>query len=468
VPSYGAYLGTNGGKHGGGTDFAAFEELTGKFHPLQRIYLRAWDSPLPNALIDKAFDTQHIPVISIKPNLRDGTRLRFTDITAGRQDDRLIAISHYLRDKRRPAFFVFLHEPEDQIRDNLYGDATEYRAAVRHLVQVLRAQGASNVSHMMILTDYTYDGHNGGPEQFFAGADVLDWVGSDLYNWLDCANQHRVWRSFAEWAATSLAFARRVNLPLMIGEYSSNEDPTNPNHKAEWFRSIPAELARMPEVKALVHFQVEPGICNFWVDSSSQSLAGYREMVRSPYFAPRFEPAVHIESPAANSSVGGITPVTVSASDADGVKSVTLSVDGKPLGTDTAAPYSFSWDTQTLPPGQHELTATAIDNTGLRASDQIRVTVRDTTLPTVKFVSPADGAYITGTTFNVDAKVSDNVGVESVNLRVNGTFYRTLPSGPYHLTVPASKLHPGENKLELRARDASTDAYSSSTITVWR
>jgi hypothetical protein len=163
-------------------------------------------------------------------------------------------------------------------------------------------------------------------------------------------------------------------------------------------------------VKALVHFQAASGGCNFWVDSTSQSLAGYRDMVKSPHFVPRFVPSVHIDAPAANSSVGGVIPVQVSAQDADGVSSVTLAVDGKPLATDTAAPYFFSWNTQTLPPGPHELTATALDTTGSRGVDRIQVTVRDTMLPTVKFAAPADCTRITSTTFNIDVKASNNVG----------------------------------------------------------
>jgi hypothetical protein len=34
--------------------------------------------------------------------------------------------------------------------------------------------------------------------------------------------------------------------------------------------------------------------------------------------------------------------------------------------------------------------------------------------------------------------------------------------------VPASTLHAGQNKLKVRARDASNTGYGSSTISVWR
>ncbi len=75
-------------------------------------------------------------------------------------------------------------------------------------------------------------------------------------------------------------------------------------------------------------------------------------------------PAVDIVSPTDDAEVSGQLDVTASASDASGVLSVDLSVDGVSQGSDAASPYSYAVDTSALSDGQHTLTATAVDTAG--------------------------------------------------------------------------------------------------------
>jgi peptidoglycan/xylan/chitin deacetylase (PgdA/CDA1 family) len=72
---------------------------------------------------------------------------------------------------------------------------------------------------------------------------------------------------------------------------------------------------------------------------------------------------------------GGLVTLTASASDAaSGVARVTFVADGAQLGTDTTAPYQFSWSTRKM--GQHTITATAYDVAGNSAvSAPVTVTV---------------------------------------------------------------------------------------------
>ena len=76
-------------------------------------------------------------------------------------------------------------------------------------------------------------------------------------------------------------------------------------------------------------------------------------------------PAVSLTAPAAGASLANTVTVTATASDDVGVQSVQLKLDGQDLGAaDTAAPYSFSWDTKTATDGFHTLTAVARDASG--------------------------------------------------------------------------------------------------------
>ncbi len=87
-------------------------------------------------------------------------------------------------------------------------------------------------------------------------------------------------------------------------------------------------------------------------------------------------------------SVSGTQILTANASDTQsGIASVQFLVDGKPLATVTAAPYSFSWNTTSVSPIQHTLTAIATDGAGKTAtSAPVTVTVLDTP-PTVSLAS---------------------------------------------------------------------------------
>src|SRR5262245_1535706 len=86
-------------------------------------------------------------------------------------------------------------------------------------------------------------------------------------------------------------------------------------------------------------------------------------------------PTVSLTAPAAG-TLTGTTSVTATASDAAGITGVQFMVDGLPLGPlDTAAPYSFSWDTTTAANGGHTLGAVARTARGARNSTAARQVV---------------------------------------------------------------------------------------------
>lgn len=86
-------------------------------------------------------------------------------------------------------------------------------------------------------------------------------------------------------------------------------------------------------------------------------------------------PTVAFTSPGNDTTVSGNVTVTASASDNEGVSSVQFSLDGVALQPpDTAAPYSFSWNTAGVSDGTHVLSAVATDTAG-NASTRVAITV---------------------------------------------------------------------------------------------
>jgi leucyl aminopeptidase len=93
-------------------------------------------------------------------------------------------------------------------------------------------------------------------------------------------------------------------------------------------------------------------------------------------------PVASISAPGAGATVSGTTTVSANASDNVGVARVEFFVDGTRRGTDTAAPYSYAWDTTTVANGSHALVAKAFDaagNEGTSASVSVNVNNTSTT-----------------------------------------------------------------------------------------
>ena len=88
----------------------------------------------------------------------------------------------------------------------------------------------------------------------------------------------------------------------------------------------------------------------------------------------------------------------------------------------------------------------------------------DATPPVVTISSPANGATVSGSV-SVAVIATDNVGVASVSLSVDGTLKTTLSAAPYNFTWDASVVIDGTHTLMATAKDAKGNA-SSYTITV--
>lgn len=152
-------------------------------------------------------------------------------------------------------------------------------------------------------------------------------------------------------------------------------------------------------------------------------------------------PTVSISSPADGSEAveGSNQDVVVSADDDVAVGSVNLIVDGEVVGTDSAAPYEFSF---TIPIGATEVTieAAAIDlGNNIATSQPVTLGVLPDTPPTVVMTSPADGATVVeGSALTVSADASDNVTVVKVEFFANDMLKSTDTNAPYsaQITVP--------------------------------
>ncbi|UZN23580.1 S8 family serine peptidase [bacterium 3DAC] len=172
-------------------------------------------------------------------------------------------------------------------------------------------------------------------------------------------------------------------------------------------------------------------------------------------------PSVSITSPEDGSTLSGNVTVTVSASDNVGVSKVELYVNDDLYATDTTSPYEFVIDTSKYDDGEYTITAKAYDSAGNSAESSIKVTFsnssdteEDNVAPSVTITSPDDGSSVRGSAVYVYFSVSDNVGVKSVEVYVDGSLYTSeeVSDGDYYVALSLTR---GWHTITVKAYDAA-------------
>src|SRR5947207_56534 len=163
---------------------------------------------------------------------------------------------------------------------------------------------------------------------------------------------------------------------------------------------------------------------------------------------------VTITSPADGSPVSGTVPVNASVSIVGSltVSQVQFYRDGNLIGSDSAAPYSVSWNTTSTNNGSHTLTAVATDILGARwNSDPVTVTVSngpppDTTPPSVP--TGLTASAVSSSQINLSwAASSDIVGVSGYRVYRNGTQIATTSATSYANTTGLSPSSPSRHSV---------------------
>lgn len=179
-------------------------------------------------------------------------------------------------------------------------------------------------------------------------------------------------------------------------------------------------------------------------------------------------PSVAITAPTGG-TVSGIVPINVTASDNVGVSRVDLLVSGTLLASDISAPYAFSWDSTALAGSTASLVARAYDAAGNSASSAaVTVTVAsvggpaptDTTPPTVTITSPGNSSTVSGMV-TVNVKGSDNVGISSLSLSLDGKVVSTGNSTSLSYKWNTRKAASGTHTISAIAKDKSGNQSST-------
>lgn len=152
--------------------------------------------------------------------------------------------------------------------------ARDYRKAWKHIVDLFRAHGATNVIWV-----WSPNEDSGGKFQFapfYPGDRWVNWVALDGFNF----GGSQGWPSFTTiFGSTYDRLVGLTDKPLMVAETGSTEETGN---KAEWVTSaLTREAPNFPHLRAIVWFDGETSRGDFRVASSSAALEAFRAGLRS-------------------------------------------------------------------------------------------------------------------------------------------------------------------------------------------
>ncbi|HEY2636980.1 MAG TPA: glycosyl hydrolase, partial [Solirubrobacteraceae bacterium] len=254
-----------------------------------------------------------VPLITWMPQ-QGATGVPLTDIAAGKWDAYLVDSAKQAKAWGKPIMIRFGHEMN--LAGAPYGpgrqgnSAALFVSAWRHVVQVFRTAGATNVRWVWT-PNVDCDGKCPFTA-FYPGDAYVDWVGLDGYNTGSMPDSPG-WRSLASVFGSSYdQLTRLTTKPVMIAETASTEGGGD---KAAWIRNAFATdlPQRLPKVRLVVWFDRRKET-DWRVDSSAASLAAFKQaMAAAASFA--VDPSVvQAAAPAPAPAVAPATSTTAPAS----------------------------------------------------------------------------------------------------------------------------------------------------------
>ncbi len=263
-----------------------------------RRYLLWEEPPSQDALVSWTVAQGSTPFISVRPQRDDGSLVPWLDIALAAPgspvDLEIRQWAAEIASLDTPVYFTLHHEPEI-VENMVFGSSSDFVAAWRKVVDIFRLEGVTNAQYVWVMTSYAFSRpitDRRSPDHWYPGDQWVDHIGADPYNWSDCrVNITNSWRDLEILLGPVRDFAAlHPTTGLVIAEFGSAEDASDPNRKAEWVTEI-RRLLRKPEwgqVHLIMAFHAdhqEPGsTCDWWVDSSAESLAAYVDLVNDPLF----------------------------------------------------------------------------------------------------------------------------------------------------------------------------------------
>jgi Glycosyl hydrolase family 26 len=265
----------------------AYKSVVGRA-PAADMIFQNWSEPLYYGSQMNALEGTGItPIITWDPQLSTGAGIPLSQIVAGDYNAYIIASAKLAAAAKGTLMIRFAHEmnlPSSSFGPSINGNTpAEFIAAWRHVVELFRENGATNVQ--WIWSPNVYCNGQCPFAQFYPGDAYVDWVALDGYNYGPSLGVP--WTSLLSvFQGSYQVITALTSKPLMIAETASAEAGGN---KAAWIiqaflTDIPSSL---PRVRAVVWFNRVKST-DWRVNSSVASLAAWKTVVASPLYSGNF------------------------------------------------------------------------------------------------------------------------------------------------------------------------------------
>lgn len=443
----------------------SFETMVGQKQQYLLYYTdwgSAFDANLANSLVSRGTT----PYITWEPWGMD-----LDTINSGAKDSYIRSYADAMKQIPGSILLRPMHEMNgDWYPWGVSGDNTpaEYVAAFRHIVDIFRAQGATNVK-------FVWSPHNEGPPNwdastipsYFPGESYFDYAAIDGYNF-GTSQSWSSWRSFSKIFSESYGVVTGLTTkPIMIGETASAEVGGD---KAAWIQDTFTQMkTNFPQISVFVWFHTNKET-DWRVNSSAASLAAYQEAMAGldassggttdgsggtdTTTPPAPTVTMALTSPTSSSLLAGSVNVTATASDPSKVTRSELLVDGAVAATSTGASLSWAWDSRTKADGTHRLAARVYETSGAEATSPEVSIITDNTTPSVTITSPSGSRVYkrNGGTW-LAATASDLSGVTKVSFAVDGMRVYDDYSAPYSWYWGLGSVKRGWHRIAVTAFD---------------
>jgi hypothetical protein len=139
------------------------------------------------------------------------------------QDSNIRRWARALRDTHTTRLVSLDHEPMTDLGD---GTPEQYKEAARYIVNLFRAEGATNVRIVWAVTWVSIRNGVHGVHAYYPGRRWVDYVSSNVFN----RPSVHGWQSFPELAAPLLELGERYGKRVVVSEWASDASP----NRAHW------------------------------------------------------------------------------------------------------------------------------------------------------------------------------------------------------------------------------------------
>jgi Glycosyl hydrolase family 26 len=260
----------------------AFARKAGR-RPVIVLSYKDWSSlPFDRDELDSIWRRGGVPMITWEPWTSSGRGFPLRAIAAKRFDRYLRRAAGSARLWGKPLLVRFAQEmngdwfPWGRGIDG--NTARDFRKAWKHIVDLFRYQGATNVRWV-----WSPNQDSGGEFQlapFYPGDEWVDWVALDGFDFGGRVG----WPSFTTLFGSSYdRIAALTDRPMMIAETGAGEEGGD---KAAWILSaLGREAPRFPRLRVVIWFDATRPDADFRIDSSTSSLRAFRRVAASTAFA---------------------------------------------------------------------------------------------------------------------------------------------------------------------------------------